>query len=623
MGFFMDGLEAEAYDRSYTDRELVARVLGYFRPARATMIFVAVMILLNALMDTVLPVTVSRGIDLLTTTRGATTGPVALLLGAILLAGSLSWAFNFLRQWYTARVVGDIVLRLRRDAFAAVVARDLSFYDEFPSGKVVSRVTSDSEDFSTVVTLTLNLLSQVLLVFLITGVLFYVNAKLALITVGMAPLIIIAALGFRFVARRSTRQAQRALARVNTIVQEAMSGISVAKNFRQEGTMYGEFRDINRQRYQVNLRQGFVFSAIFPILTTIAGLGTTAIVLYGGGSVLDGAISAGAWYLFVQSINIFWFPLTSIASFWSQFQQGLAASERIFALIDAEPRVQQTDGQPVPRVDGRIEFRRVHFRYVEGETVLANFNLDIAAGETVALVGHTGAGKSTLGKLVARFYEFQRGELLIDGRDIRALDLGQYRRHLGVVPQTPFLFSATVRENIRYVEPDASDEKVAETARAVGGGDWLDALPDGLDTEVGEGGHGLSMGQRQLVALARMTLQDPAILIMDEATASVDPLTEAQIQEGLDLLLRGRTAIVIAHRLSTVRNADRIVVLDRGRIVEEGNHDALMSRGGHYAELYNTYFRHQSPDYVPGGGFAPVTLPATARDKGARLAVDA
>ncbi len=623
MGFFMDGLDAEAYDRSYTDRDLVARILGYFRPARAVMAFVAAMIMLNALMDTVLPVTISKGIDLLTSTKGATTGAVTLLIVAILLAGALSWTFNFLRQWYTARVVGDIVLKLRRDAFAAVVARDMSFYDEFPSGKVVSRVTSDSEDFSTVVTLTLNLLSQVLLVFLIAGVLFYVNARLALITVAMAPLIVAAALGFRYVARRSTQRAQRALARVNNIVQEAMGGISVAKNFRQEGTMYREFKGVNAQRYRVNLRQGFVFSAIFPILNTIAGLGTTAIVLYGGGSVLDGAITYGAWYLFVQSINIFWFPLTSIASFWSQFQQGLAASERIFALIDAEPRVQQIDAQPVPHVDGRIAFQRVHFRYVEGETVLSDFSLTIEAGETVALVGHTGAGKSTLGKLVARFYEFQRGAILVDGRDIRTLDLQQYRRHLGVVPQAPFLFSATVRDNIRYVKPDASDEEIMATARAIGGGDWLYALPEGLDTEVGEGGRALSMGQRQLVALARMLLQDPAILILDEATASVDPLTEAQIQEGLDLLLRDRSAIVIAHRLSTIRNADRIIVLDHGRIVEEGSHDALLLQRGRYAELYNTYFRHQSPDYVPGGGFVPVTLPAVARKEDERLPVDA
>ncbi len=620
MGFVMDGLEAEAYDRSYSDRALVARILGYFRPSAPLMALVGVMVVLNSLMDTALPIAISRGIDALG--KGAL-GTPWLLVGVILLTGALSWIFNFVRQWFTARVVSDVVLRLRLDAFAAVVARDMSFYDEFPSGKIVSRVTSDSEDFSTVVTLTLNLLSQILLVALIAGVLFHVDAGLAWITIAMAPLIVAAALLFRRIARLSTQRAQRALARVNASVQEAMTGITVAKNFRQEGTMYEEFRGINEQRYQVNVRQGFVFSGIFPVLTTIAGLGTVAIVLFGGRSVLDHGVSYGSWFLFVQAINIFWFPLTSIASFWSQFQQGLAASERIFALIDAEPRVRQIDAQPVPQVDGRIEFRRVHFRYVVGETVLPDFSLTIRAGETVALVGHTGAGKSTLGKLVARFYEYQGGQLLIDGCDIRTFDLQEYRRRLGVVPQVPFLFSGTVADNIRYARPGASDADIEAVARQIGGGDWIAALPNGLYTEVGEAGRSLSMGQRQLVALSRVLLQGPSILILDEATASVDPLTEAQIQEGLDVLLRDRTAIVIAHRLSTVRGADRIIALKEGEIVEEGTHEELMGRGGHYAQLYNTYFRHQSPDYVPGSGFVPVTLPDAARDDAAHALVDA
>jgi ATP-binding cassette, subfamily B, bacterial len=399
--------------------------------------------------------------------------------------------------------------------------------------------------------------------------------------------------------------------RVNATVQEAISGITVAKNFRQEATMYGEFRKVNAQAYQVNVRTGLVFSGVFPLLGVAAGIGSTLVVYFGGLQALDGHISPGTWFLFVQSINLFWFPLTGIASFWSQFQQGLSAGERIFALIDAEPRVRQTGARPVPRLRGGITFRDVDFRYVDDEPVLEGFNLTIQPGETVAFVGHTGAGKSTLGKLVARFYEFQGGSILIDGHDIREFDLRMYRRHLGVVPQTPFLFSGSVADNIRYARPGASDAAVAEVAAQIGDGEWLRALPDGLATAVGEGGRGLSLGQRQLVALARVLLQDPAIIILDEATASVDPLTEEQIQEGLDLVLAGRTAIVIAHRLSTIRHADRILVLRQGAIAEEGSHDALMRAGGHYAQLYNTYFRHQSPDYRPGEGFVPVRLPET------------
>jgi ABC-type multidrug transport system fused ATPase/permease subunit len=330
----------------------------------------------------------------------------------------------------------------------------------------------------------------------------------------------------------------------------------------------------------------------------MAGVGTAALVYVGGLSVRDGTLTPGTWFLFIQGLQAFWLPLTSIASFWSQFQLGLAAGERVFALIDAEPRVVQTNDVTLPQIRGEITFSSVDFAYKEGEPVLQGFNLQIAAGETLALVGHTGSGKSSIAKLVARFYEFQGGTLAIDGVDIRTLNLEAYRSRLGIVTQSPFLFDGTVRENIRYGRPDADDTAVLEAARHVGGGDWIASLPNGLDSEVGERGASLSMGQRQLVALARVLLQDPAIIILDEATASVDPLTETLIQEGLDTVLEGRTAIVIAHRLSTVRNADRIIVLRKGAIIEEGNHEQLLAGGGHYADLYNTYFRHQSLEYI-------------------------
>jgi ABC-type multidrug transport system fused ATPase/permease subunit len=600
MGFIMDGLDAEAYDREYTDRQLVRRILSYFRAHLPTMSLVALMIVLNALMDAAFPFLIARGLDQL---EGATDlnetiwQRTAWLIGAIFLSGVLSWTFNYFRQKYTARAVGDVVLELREDAFDAVLARDMSFYDEFSSGKIVSRVTSDTQDFSNVVTLTLNLMSQVLIVVIVVSLLVFIDARLALITLSIAPVVIFVALAFRRFARHTSTQARRVLAEVNANVQESVTGISVAKGFRQEQRIYDEFKPVNTQSYRLSLRQGLTFSSIFPILGTVAGIGTALVVYFGGTSVINGVVTPGDFYLFIESINLFWFPLISIASFWSQFQLGLAASERVFALIDAEPRVVQTASLPAPRLSGRIEFDHVNFRYTDKEQVLHDFGLAISAGETLALVGHTGAGKSSLGKLVARFYEFQGGKLLIDGQDIRTFDLHSYRRQLGFVPQTPFLFAGTVADNIRYGNPEASDEEVIAAAASVGGGDWLDVLPQGLATELGEEGRGISMGQRQLVALARVLLQDPAIIILDEATASVDPLTEAQIQEGLDIVLRDRTAIVIAHRLSTVKAADRIIVLKHGHIIEEGSHESLMGHGGHYAELYNTYFRHQSPDY--------------------------
>ncbi len=598
----MDGIAAEGYDRSYTDGQLLRRIGRYFRPHGPTMLGVGTAIVAGAGLDAALPILVSVGVDRVLAEGFDRTSLVersGWLLAAVLGSGVLSYGLNFVRQWWTARVVGDVVLKLREDAADAVLARDLSFYDEFSTGRIVSRVTSDTQDFATVVTLTLNLIAQVLQVAIVVGVLVAIDLRLALIAMTIAPVIVAVALGFRRIARLVTQQARRVLAEVNANVQESVTGISVAKAFRQEAATYRRFQEVNARSYRLNLRQGLVFSAIFPVLGTIAGVGTFLVLYFGGRSVGAGEVTPGQWYLFVQAVALFWFPLTSIASFWSQFQSGLSASERVFALVDAEPRVVQTDARPAPTLAGRIEFRGVDFAYVPTEPVLRGFDLTIAAGETVALVGHTGAGKSSLGKLIARFYEFQGGTILVDGHDLRTFDLPSYRRQVGIVPQTPLLFRGTVRDNVRYAHPEASDAVVEAAARSVAGGDWLDALPRGLDTEVTEGGRGLSMGQRQLVALARVLLQDPRVVILDEATASVDPFTEALIQEGLDVALAGRTAVVIAHRLSTVRRADRILVLRRGEVIEQGTHDALVARGGAYADLYDTYFRHQAPDYDP------------------------
>ena len=600
MGFVLDGLDQEAYDREYSDRDLVRRISAYFRPHARTMATVAFMIVLASTVDMAIPILISRGIDSLVTPTGEPSG-VAVLLGlggTVLVLSCLSWAFNYVRQSYSARAVGDVVLALRQDAFKAITSRDLSFYDEFPSGKIVSRVTSDTQDFTNVVTLVMDLASQVLLVVIAIGVLLSINVQLTLLTLLIAPLIVVVALSFRRIARSTIRSAQRARAAVNSTVQESVAGIAVAKAFRQESAIHADFLPINKQAYRVNLVSGITFFSIFPMLDIVAGIGTGVVVYFGGLRVLNGVVSAGDWYLFVQGLAIFLFPLTSISSFWSQFQQGLSASERVFALIDADPRVTQTADEPVNALQGRIEFRDVRFGYNDETMVLPGFNLTIRAGETLAVVGHTGAGKSSLARLIARFYEFQDGEILIDGRDIRSFDLSQYRRHLGLVPQVPFLFSGTVADNIRYGRPEATQEEVVEAAQQIGGGEWVDLLENGLDTDVGERGAQLSMGQRQLVALARVLLHDPSILILDEATASVDPFTEAQIQEGLDVVMSGRTSIVIAHRLSTVKHADRIVVLSAGRVIEEGSHDLLLSQGGHYAELYNTYFRHQSLAYI-------------------------
>ncbi|MEW5957525.1 MAG: ABC transporter ATP-binding protein [Chloroflexota bacterium] len=602
MGFILDGLESEAYDRSYSDSELLRRIIDYFRPYGRQMTLVVVAIAFNALAGMGGPILISKSLDLVA--ANPVTSIILLLSGGVLLLGSTAWGFNFIHQWFAARVVGNVVLMLRQDVFNATVQHDLSFFDEHPSGKMVSRITSDTQDFAEVVTLTVNLFSQVLLVAFLAIWLLRINVWLALLLLAFAPVAITFALSFRRIARRVTLDARRVTATINAQIQESISGIMVAKSFRQEAAIYQTFDRNNRQGYRVGLRRGLTLNSIFPVLGASSGLGVAALVYAGGLSIRNGLVTPGEWYLFMQAVGFFWFPLISIASFWSQFQDGLSASERVFALIDAEPKVVQRAADPVggdQPLRGRIEFRRVNFRYTDKEEVLPDFSLTIAPQETIALVGHTGAGKSSIIKLLTRFYEFQGGDLLIDGRDIRCLNLEQYRRHVGLVSQTPFLFSGTVKENIHYSRPEAADDEVCQVAMSISRGDWLADLPNSLDTDVGERGASLSLGQRQLVALARVLLKNPAIFILDEATASVDPFTEAQIQEGLDTVMRDRTTIVIAHRLSTVKHADRIIVMDHGRIVEEGDHDSLLTQDGHYAELYNTYFRHQSPDYkIPG-----------------------
>ncbi|MFN8378787.1 MAG: ABC transporter ATP-binding protein [Anaerolineae bacterium] len=590
------GLNEDKYDRQYSDKALIGRLWDYFRPRKRVVITLVFLIFAFSITGALIPVMLSIGVGVLNT-EGA--GPMlVVVLIALLISLVLDYLIFWVRRRLTGRVVAGVVSDLREDAFKAAIHRDLAFYDENKTGKVVSRITSDTQELSQVIVFTIDITSQVFEFMILFVVLFTREWKLTLLMLGMMPIVLGLSLLFRRFARIATRQGSRAMAAVNDNIQESVTGITVAKNFRQEALIYGEFTEVNNQSYRINLRRGFVLATVFPALNAVAGFAIAIIVYVGAWFVSNGLMGAGLWFLFVQSLDRFWFPFINLSAFWSQFQQGLSATERIMALIDAQNVVVQSADEQVESLRGEIVFDHVTFRYNTGDAVLDDFSLKIEPGESVAFVGHTGAGKSTIARLIARFYEFQDGTITVDGHDIRRVDMEEYRHQLGMVPQQPFLFSGTVRENIRYASPDVPDDEIERIAMSIGNGEWLEALPDGLETEVGERGSRLSMGQRQLVSLVRVLAQKPAIFVLDEATASIDPFTESQIQEALDLILAESTSILIAHRLSTVRSADRIIVLDHGRIIEQGDHDSLMAQNGHYAGLYNTYFRHQSLSYV-------------------------
>ncbi|MGB5911611.1 MAG: ABC transporter ATP-binding protein [Promethearchaeia archaeon] len=590
------GLDAEVYDRKYKDRRLIKRISFYFSPYKKYMAIVVLFLTISSLTTAFVPLITSIAITNLQFNADATYFLFLILL--ILVLNVLSFLFNYYRQKNAAKALGYVVLDLRKDATNSILNHDLSFFDKNPTGKIVSRINTDSREFGQMVELTIEVISSIFVMLILIILLLTINSFLTFLMLIAIPLFFIVALSYRKLARKMTLLGQRALASVNAFAKESFSGIQIAKTFGQEQKLYDQFNMVNIQSYKVNLKRAFTLNAIFPTLGIVQGIVLAILVYYGGNFLIFNSINAGDFNMFLQSLNLLFFPLLTIASFWPQFQAGLSAAERIFSIIDTPPVVVQRNNLIPEKLKGEIEFKKLIFQYEEGKKVFDNFSLKIKPGESLAIVGHTGAGKSSLANLIARFYEFQGGDIVVDGISIRDYDLTEYRRQIGIIPQIPFLWADTVENNINYGCSSAKCEDVISALDKAGGSEWANSLPNGLNTNVGERGSLLSMGQRQLVAFARVLLEDPSILILDEATASVDPFTETRIQDALEITMEGRTSIVIAHRLWTVRHVDRIIVLENGKIIEEGNHAKLMSQKGYYATLYNTYFRHQSLQYI-------------------------
>ncbi len=521
-------------------------------------------------------------------------GTLSLVVAAFLAASLLLWGASalqtYLTGWVGQRALQDLRIRL----FEHLQTLSIGFYSRKRAGVLVSRMTNDVQALDALVSDGIvTLFQSTLLLIGTTAILVWLDLELALLTFLIFPVLLLASLAFRIASADAYRLTREKIAWITSYLQETISGVRVVRSFGQEARHIERFGELNVANRDANLKTVNLNAAYFPGVELLSGIATIGILLYGGVQAIDGEVTIGVLVAFLAALNTFFDPIQQLSNLYTTYQSGMAALDKIFELLDEEPDVvDRHDAVRLGRIAGRIEFDGVRFAYGEGPDAveaLRGIDLDVPPGQTVALVGSTGAGKSTLAKLVARFYDPTAGAVKVDGHDLRHVAASSLRSQLGIVPQESFLFSGTIGENIAFGRPDATPDEVIAAATAVGADVFIDPLPDGYDTQVGERGVQLSAGQRQLIAFARALIADPRILVLDEATANVDIRTENRIEDGLRRLLAGRTAIVIAHRLSTIQRAGRIVVLEHGAIAEQGTHEELLEARGAYWKLYRDW----------------------------------
>jgi ABC-type multidrug transport system fused ATPase/permease subunit len=574
------------------DWQLVGRFLPYLKHYRGYAIASVLLMLVYTVANLLNPYLIGVAIDAYITHKDLK--GLAIISIVLLAINVIMWQAQYWQVWSMSWTGEQVLYRLSSDMFAHLERLSLRFYDRTQIGRVMSRLQSDVDVLESMLSSgLLSILSSLVALVGIIIAMLSMNIPLALLTFTVLPIMFVIAFYWQRYAHRSFRITRAAISIVNATLQENISGMRVIQSLAREDRNRAEFDELNAYNRDTNLEAARIAALILPLVEVVAAAAIALTILYGGLQVAHHTLQIGVLVAFTLYINRFFDPIRELSQQYTQLQRSGVATERIFQIMSVPVEIQdRPNAKPLLQIQGNVEFDHVTFGYSADRPILHDLNLAIAAGQTIAIVGQTGAGKSTIASLLMRFYDVQQGAIRIDGYDVREVTQKSLRSQIGIVLQDPFLFTGTIRDNIRYGRLEATDEEIVEAARAVGLHELITRLPQGYDMPIRERGRNLSVGQRQLISFARALLADPRILILDEATANIDTFTELIVQQGLRRLLYGRTALVIAHRLSTIKGADSILVLDKGRVVEQGTHEGLLQRNGMYATLYAMGFRH-------------------------------